>query len=85
VNRRGFLGVLLGFAVLPGATTYKRIWKATEAGVLTPMVTEPGVIIHAGTEAQLIRFYAYANEDGTITFSSEPGASYCVGTLLESK
>ncbi len=38
MNRRGFIGALLGFAVLPAATTYRRIWKATEAGVLVPEV-----------------------------------------------
>lgn len=36
MNRRSFLGALAGFAVLPSAQTYKRIWQATESGVLTP-------------------------------------------------
>ncbi len=45
MNRRSFLGALLGFAVLPGATTYKRIWKATEAGVLVPTTPVPNDIM----------------------------------------
>ncbi len=37
MNRRNFLGALLGFAVLPGATTYKRIWRR-QRGLLIPEV-----------------------------------------------
>lgn len=29
MNRRSFIAALAGFAILPPATTYARIWKAT--------------------------------------------------------
>ena len=31
MNRRGLLGALLGFAVLPSATKYGRVWKFSES------------------------------------------------------
>ena len=37
MNRRNFLGALLGFAVLPSAKMYQRVWKATQAGVVVPL------------------------------------------------
>jgi hypothetical protein len=43
MNRRGFFSrlglVTAGFAILPSATTYERIWKPA-TGVLTPLNPE---------------------------------------------
>jgi len=38
MNRRGFLGALAGFLILPSARTYQRVWKATASGVLVPEI-----------------------------------------------
>lgn len=74
MNRRNFLGALMGFAVLPSATTYKRIWKAAESGLYRSIVVD---------ESNYIFYPHVIGADWNVVEFTTPCPNDIIGVALE--
>jgi hypothetical protein len=57
MNRRTFLQSIAAFAILPSATTYKRVWRLNRSGLAVPFVLTVSDIPAPSDE--MLRFYDY--------------------------